>query len=102
LEKNALKHESSFNYYGAPSIPSLTFRIPPWAWRFRVISILGNISREEAMSFLDATRKVILKAQEYLQGDVEILEKLYEQTIHWLRNYSREEIERILRNSRRN
>ena len=54
------------------------------------------------MSFLDATRKVILKAQEYLQGDVEILEKLYEQTIHWLRNYSREEIERILRNSRRN
>lgn len=60
--------------------------------------VLGNISREEAISFLEATGKVTLKAQGYSQRDVEILEKLYEQAIYWLRSYSKEEIERILKN----
>jgi len=60
--------------------------------------VLGNISREEAISFLEATRKVTLKAQGYSQRDVEILEKIYEQAIYWLRSYSKEQIERILKN----
>jgi hypothetical protein len=61
--------------------------------------VLGKISREEAVSFLDATRKVTLRAQGYSQKDVEVLEKLYEQAIYWLENYTREEVEKLLKES---
>lgn len=59
--------------------------------------VLGNIGLEEAVRYLEATRTVTLKAQGYSKADLELLEKLYDETVRVLLQKSREEVEEWLR-----